>query len=39
VVEAISGALGLSLLDLTTRIAQRLRLDTAPPRGPVALAA
>jgi transcriptional regulator with XRE-family HTH domain len=39
IVEAISGSLGLSLLDLTTRITQRLRLQTAPPRGPVALAA
>lgn len=39
VVEAISGALGLSLLDLTTRVAQRLRPETAPPQGPVALAA
>lgn len=39
VVEAVGGALGLSLLDLTTRISQRLRPQTAPPRGPVALAA
>jgi DNA-binding XRE family transcriptional regulator len=39
VVEAIGGALGLTLLDLTTRISRRLRNRTAPPRGPVALAA
>jgi transcriptional regulator with XRE-family HTH domain len=39
VVEAIGGALGLTLLDLTTRISQRLRVAAAPPHGPVALAA
>lgn len=39
VVEAIGGALGLTLLDLTTRISERLRARPAPPRGPVALAA
>lgn len=39
VVEAIGGALGLTLLDLTTRISDRLRIRTAPPHGPVALAA
>ena len=39
VVAAIGGALGLTLLDLTTRISQRLRVATTPPRGPVALAA
>jgi transcriptional regulator with XRE-family HTH domain len=39
VVGAIGGALGLTLLDLTGRITQRLRSRTAPPRGPVALAA
>jgi len=39
VVEAIGGALSLTLLDLTERVAQRLRRRTAQPRGPVALAA
>ena len=39
VVEAIGGALGLTLLDLTTRVSQRLRVATTPPHGPVALAA
>lgn len=39
VVEAVGGALGLTLLDLTTRISQRLRVATTAPRGPVALAA
>lgn len=39
VVEAIGGALGLTLLDLTERISHRLRTRTAPPTGPVALAA
>ena len=39
VVEAVGGALGLTLLDLTARITQRLRAQAAPPRGPVALAA
>jgi transcriptional regulator with XRE-family HTH domain len=39
VIEAIGGALGLTLVDLTERVAQRLRLRSAPPRGPVALAA
>jgi DNA-binding XRE family transcriptional regulator len=39
VVEAIGGALGITLLDLTERVAQSLRRRSAPPRGPVALAA
>ena len=39
VVEAVGGALGLTLLDLTTRISQRLRGAATAPRGPVALAA
>jgi predicted transcriptional regulator len=39
VVEAVAGALGLTLLDLTTRISQRLHSRSAPPHGPVALAA
>lgn len=38
VVEAVGGALGLTLLDLTERVTRRLRTRTAP-RGPVALAA
>jgi DNA-binding XRE family transcriptional regulator len=38
VVGAIAHALGLTLLDLTTRISDRLRAQTTP-RGPVALAA
>ena len=37
VIAAIGGALGLTLIDLTDRITQRLR--TGAPHGPVALAA
>ncbi|MFT4265443.1 MAG: helix-turn-helix transcriptional regulator [Nocardioides sp.] len=40
VVEAVGGALGLGLLDLTTRVSEQLRAHRAgAPRGPVALAA
>ncbi|HEY6933158.1 MAG TPA: helix-turn-helix transcriptional regulator [Marmoricola sp.] len=39
VVEAVGGALGLTLLDLTTRVSERLRAQATRPRGPVALAA
>jgi transcriptional regulator with XRE-family HTH domain len=40
VIEAIGGALGLGLLDLTERVTERLRSRRADaPRGPVALAA
>jgi len=38
VIEAIGGALGLVLVDLTARVTRRLRL-AGPPRGPVAMAA
>lgn len=38
VIEAIGGALGLVLVDLTARVTRRLRA-AATPRGPVALAA
>jgi transcriptional regulator with XRE-family HTH domain len=37
VIEAVGGALGLPLVDLTGRVTQRLR--AARPRGPLALAA
>jgi len=37
VIEAVGGALGLSLVDLTARVTRRL--VAARPRGPVALAA
>ncbi|HEU5043493.1 MAG TPA: helix-turn-helix transcriptional regulator [Nocardioidaceae bacterium] len=39
VVEAVGGALGLTLLDLTERISHRLRARSRPPQGPVNLAA
>lgn len=39
VVEAVGGALGLRLVDLTTRVSRRLHAAPASPRGPVALAA
>lgn len=37
VLEAVGGALGLRLVDLTERVSRRLRVGR--PRGPVALAA
>jgi transcriptional regulator with XRE-family HTH domain len=37
VIEAIGGALGLGLVDLTSRVTRRLM--SAAPRGPLALAA
>ncbi|MGK2875015.1 MAG: helix-turn-helix domain-containing protein [Nocardioides sp.] len=39
ILAAVGGALGLSLLDLTERVAERLRGAADTPRGPVALAA
>lgn len=40
VVEAVGGALGLALVDLTTRVSRRLGgTRTQAPRGPLALAA
>jgi DNA-binding XRE family transcriptional regulator len=38
-VDVIGGALGLTLLDLTTRVSERLLSRAIPPRGPVAQAA
>ena len=37
VIEAVGGALGLTLVDLTERVTRHLR--PAPPSGPLALAA
>ena len=39
ILGAVSGALGLRLVDLTTRVARTLSLGTSRPTGPLALAA
>jgi transcriptional regulator with XRE-family HTH domain len=39
VIEAVGGALGLTLVDLTARVTRRLLTTRQAPRGPVALAA
>jgi transcriptional regulator with XRE-family HTH domain len=39
VIEAVGGALGLSLVDLTARVTRRLVATRQAPRGPLALAA
>ena len=39
VIEAVGGALGLTLVDLTARVTRRLLSADRTPRGPVALAA
>ena len=39
VIEAVGGALGLTLVDLTARVTRRLLTTRQAPRGPLALAA
>jgi transcriptional regulator with XRE-family HTH domain len=39
VIEAVGGALGLTLVDLTGRVTRRLLSTRRAPRGPLALAA
>jgi transcriptional regulator with XRE-family HTH domain len=39
VIEAVGGALGLTLVDLTARVTRRLVSTRRTPRGPLALAA
>ena len=39
VLEAVGGALGLTLVDLTARVTRRLLIGRQAPRGPLALAA
>ncbi|MDH2412879.1 helix-turn-helix transcriptional regulator [Nocardioides sp. CER19] len=39
VIEAVGGALGLTLVDLTARVTRRLVATRQAPRGPLALAA
>jgi transcriptional regulator with XRE-family HTH domain len=39
VIEAVGGALGLTLIDLTSRVTRRLLTTRETPRGPLALAA